>query len=230
MIETRPTHKQCPACQNTLPFDAAHFHADSTKKWGLASSCRDCAKKRALAFYQKNPEHVKTKVHERQQARRAHGLPILIDPAKEERRKEKTKKRCREWYHRDLSASRARERARIRTEEDRARIRQWKRDNPGRVRSHNAKRKGLLQASDGHYTQEDIIGLREQQKGLCAYCQCQMAVTGRLRETIDHIIPISKGGSNDLTNIVLACRECNLSKSDQDLDVFLARTDRPGLG
>ena len=33
--------------------------------------------------------------------------------------------------------------------------------------------------------------------------------------TVDHIIPISKGGSDDLDNLALACFHCNRHKSDK---------------
>jgi 5-methylcytosine-specific restriction protein A len=45
----------------------------------------------------------------------------------------------------------------------------------------------------------------------CSYC----GVSGSEAELeIDHIIPISKGGSNHLANLTTACRSCNQSKSD----------------
>lgn len=30
--------------------------------------------------------------------------------------------------------------------------------------------------------------------------------------TVDHVIPLSKGGANDLENMVVCCRECNTKK------------------
>lgn len=32
---------------------------------------------------------------------------------------------------------------------------------------------------------------------------------------IDHVVPISKGGSNEDTNLVTACLPCNRSKRDK---------------
>lgn len=34
---------------------------------------------------------------------------------------------------------------------------------------------------------------------------------------VDHIIPVSKGGDNDLTNLITSCRDCNRGKSNIEL-------------
>ncbi|MGI2903013.1 HNH endonuclease [Tolypothrix sp. VBCCA 56010] len=48
----------------------------------------------------------------------------------------------------------------------------------------------------------------------CGYCLSpQRLVMARLE--IEHIIPISKGGSNDESNLWLACPLCNGYKSDK---------------
>lgn len=35
------------------------------------------------------------------------------------------------------------------------------------------------------------------------------------------MLPISRGGTNDLDNLVLACQPCNVNKGDKTLDEFL---------
>lgn len=35
--------------------------------------------------------------------------------------------------------------------------------------------------------------------------------------TIDHVFPRSKGGTNDIDNIIMVCKHCNSSKRDTDL-------------
>ncbi len=44
----------------------------------------------------------------------------------------------------------------------------------------------------------------------CAYCGCELDETTVQR---DHVIPLAFCGSNDISNIVPTCRDCNCSKS-----------------
>jgi 5-methylcytosine-specific restriction endonuclease McrA len=39
--------------------------------------------------------------------------------------------------------------------------------------------------------------------------------------TIDHCKPLSKGGSNKLENLVLACYDCNIKKGDSTYEGFI---------
>jgi uncharacterized protein (TIGR02646 family) len=53
--------------------------------------------------------------------------------------------------------------------------------------------------------------LFKEQFGCCAYCRRILL----LKEiTIDHLKPLSKGGTNDLDNLRGACRQCNSRKGN----------------
>lgn len=60
----------------------------------------------------------------------------------------------------------------------------------------------------------------------CVYC------TSRA-ETIDHVVPRSRGGRHVWTNVVAACRKCNHKKADKllsELGWTLPATPRPPAG
>lgn len=56
---------------------------------------------------------------------------------------------------------------------------------------------------------EDIL---RKSDGVCAHCGCQVVVGDNF--TVEHVVPISKGGTNDLVNIVALCHTCNVTKGD----------------
>lgn len=69
--------------------------------------------------------------------------------------------------------------------------------------SSNTKRK--------QFSQDERMTVYNKDKGRCAIC-------GRFISyeefTIDHIIPLAKGGTNEMKNLQCACNKCNLIKSD----------------
>lgn len=50
-------------------------------------------------------------------------------------------------------------------------------------------------------------------KGLCAHCGKRLQLRGE-DFTIEHVVPINKGGTNEHGNLVVLCQECNELKSD----------------
>lgn len=59
------------------------------------------------------------------------------------------------------------------------------------------------------------IEVFKRDKFTCQYCG---AKAPDVLLQIDHVVPISKGGDNDIMNLVTSCEACNSGKSDKTLD------------
>lgn len=74
----------------------------------------------------------------------------------------------------------------------------------------NHKRRALLKNTHGSFTLKEWETLKAQYNWTCPCCKKSEPDT---KLTIDHIIPISKGGSNNIENIQPLCKSCNCKKS-----------------
>lgn len=69
-------------------------------------------------------------------------------------------------------------------------------------------------------------------RGNCAHCGARITMELEADGHIDHIVPLAAGGSNDLVNLQLLCKECNLKKGAHKWPVrssipkYLQRTTR----
>lgn len=64
-------------------------------------------------------------------------------------------------------------------------------------------------------TWEEVVRLVEVRAGQrCEYCRMHQSLQGA-NFHVEHIIPRSRGGTDDPDNLALACPSCNLHKSDR---------------
>lgn len=63
------------------------------------------------------------------------------------------------------------------------------------------------------FTLEEKQKMLERSNGVCAHCGKVLKV-GNKDCTAEHVIPLSKGGRNDLSNLVCLCKDCNYDKSN----------------
>lgn len=86
----------------------------------------------------------------------------------------------------------------------------YHKSKPEVKRVSEAHRNAKKKLSEGIFTYQEIKELYTKQNGLCAICQCQLEETGY---HIDHMTPLSRHGSNDISNIQLLCPHDNVSKN-----------------
>lgn len=93
-------------------------------------------------------------------------------------------------------------------------------------RRYTANRHAKKLAAGIGFTNERVHKLMADQKELCVYCKKNI----KNKFHVDHIIPISRGGVHDDTNIQLLCPSCNLRKHDKNHEEFLTYLREPICG
>lgn len=61
------------------------------------------------------------------------------------------------------------------------------------------------------FTSSERVAIYDRNHGRCAICGRYVPFADF---TVDHIIPISKGGTNNMDNLQCACKTCNMIKQD----------------
>lgn len=88
----------------------------------------------------------------------------------------------------------------------------WRRRNRDKclAQFHRYRARKLAALVD-NVTAEQIEQMSIEQERKCFYCPKDITVD----RTIDHVVPLSRGGKHELSNLVLACRACNSSKGSK---------------
>lgn len=94
-------------------------------------------------------------------------------------------------------------------EKMRALQKEWRDKNPDVVLFHTRTRKSRIRGQGGSVSKAELDTILESQKHICIGCGIS------LREStphMDHIMPLSKGGTHSADNIQFLCAPCNQSK------------------
>src|SRR5439155_196823 len=89
---------------------------------------------------------------------------------------------------------------------DPAVLKERKRQDYIRNWQSHQRRRARRRGADGMFSSAEWTLLVWLFQGRCAYCWQEKKLT------IDHVIPLSRGGSNFIENIVPACQSCNSTK------------------
>lgn len=144
--------------------------------------------------------------------------------------KEKVAAQTKEWQANNADRVKELNRAREAKPETKARRRQWERDNPEKMaekhrrwrHSHPSavkllvyRRRQLQKDAPGTFTEEQLQARIDFYGRRCYLCGCDWDALDSFDQTIDHILPLSKGGTNWPANLAPACRSCNSKKHNK---------------
>ena len=121
---------------------------------------------------------------------------------------QKNKEARREYYQKNKEAQRERSRKFGKTKLGKRTIKKYKQSEKGRLADRNRQHlKRVIKNNGTGITNQQWNEILRVYNFQCAYC----GIKGNM--TIDHVVPLSKGGEHCIENAVPACIECNRAKS-----------------
>jgi 5-methylcytosine-specific restriction endonuclease McrA len=179
--------KLCYKCKEKKPFD--FFGADKSRGDGKNPVCKVCLKKYLATWKENNKDKRKATVDKY----RANNRDKCNEAVKKSNQKHPETQR--NWVNKN-----------------REKVQQIKRDWAARHSHQNkeikANNKAKRRGASGNFTKQQIDDLLIKQKHKCACCKT--SISNEYHR--DHIIPIALNGNNEIYNIQLLCKQCNLSK------------------
>lgn len=197
-----PTSGACKQCGQTFAFKGVRVNSFCTTycrnahNWAANSEEH---KAKHLLWRTENREAVLAK----QRARR-HNNPEAV--------------RAQEQIYRDRDREKINQRAALYRAANReainARVREWGVLNIERKLAHNQARRAR-KIGNGSFlvTSKDLARMKNRFSNVCGYCSGNFTKSNPMH--IEHVLPIVRGGSHSVGNIIPACAACNLSKRDK---------------
>jgi 5-methylcytosine-specific restriction endonuclease McrA len=201
--------KECRTCGEFKSF--AEFHKDKRQPDGHVSKCKTCRNERMKQYYEENKEDV-----------------LQRNAQYVEKNKVKVKKLRKKYYdaNQEYITQRERNRWRENAEVLKEKKRQWGKTKQGQEAYYRSRTKRRSYKHKVDFTPFERTTILERDKWTCQSCGCKVhdRHTGDWntydKAHIDHIIPVSKGGNSEPSNLQVLCRTCNLSKQDKILNTI----------
>lgn len=243
MLDSNENLKTCLRCKSKK--NITEFTKDKQKKDGLSALCKPCNVERVREWREKNPEKKKAQSRIEYQRnselikrRSADWYSNNREKAAETSRKYRMKNRFiilrkkREYYEQNKTEHSVRTRAYYQNHKSEIDVykREWYDSRKEQISSRgkiyriehkdeiraaksNAKhaRRARLQLGKSYLVPRKLIEDLYSQP--CAYCGVYL--DGQMQ--IDHVVPISRGGSHKIGNLISACPTCNMSKGSKTI-------------
>ena len=91
----------------------------------------------------------------------------------------------------------------------------YRKDHPEIFATARAQRRALMIEAEGTFTPTEFSLKCENYNNVCVYCGEKKPLGP------DHVMPLAKGGNNDIENILPSCKSCNSKKHTMNFGEFL---------
>lgn len=199
------TTKACTKCGNEYPATLEYFYSEPRRPSGMRTECKVCTKKRSKTWTEAHPDR-RLQITRDYRVRHPNA-----DREYYERNKKSILDKNKAWAkaHPEVNRLAAKRYA----EKNPDHVLLWSRRNPHKAKTIKNRYRINKKNANGMHTAREVEALYLEQNGLCAYCGIRIYDDYQL----DHVIPLSRNGDDNITNILLSCAACNQSKSNRTL-------------
>ena len=188
--------KQCSKCGEVKQL--TEFHKSKRYKDGLSRHCRRCESNRSRAKYERNKEIILAQKRAWYASHSEHHNSLTSRWRKEHR--EESREIARRSYYKHHS-------------KNIDRVVKWRKKNPEKFSIYSKNNRAMRRGATGKHSFSEWEALCYKYNHTCLKC-------GKtdVKLTPDHIVPLSKGGTNYIDNIQPLCHSCNSSKNNKTID------------
>lgn len=193
------------------------FSKDSKGANWLSARCKECVK----SYQQAHLDRINERRRENRREKADHYSTYL----KEFHKKNPEPKRARDRKYRQEHIEHVRAigrvyQAKMKTNEEyiakrKAYNHKYTRLHPEKSAQYFNNRRARLQQANGSFTSKEWKKLCKHYNYTCLCCRRQEP---EIKLTVDHVVPLSKGGANSIENIQPLCQSCNSSKHRRIID------------
>lgn len=220
------TEKKCKKCGEVK--DVLKFPKEQRNLCGYAGTCKECeeARKRAAYFANKQMCNARSKewsvnnkekvVNYRKDYREKNSDKLIQESAKwREDNKEAVKESSRKYRDKNKNKIAAAFLLWMNANKEKyiEAKKTWAKNNQDKILEYSRNRRALVKGSAGKITNSEWLDVCNKYGNKCLCCG-----KADTKLTLDHVIPLSKGGGNSIENVQPLCFSCNSKKGTKHID------------
>ena len=224
--------KQCNKCGEWLVASKVNFYKHKKCKYELETRCKKCRKKYSKQYYEDNKETI----NEYSKQYYEDNKETIVECGKKyyKQNKEAISQRHKQYYEKNKKVIKeySKQYKKQNKEAIKEYIKQYREQNKEVIKEYKKQYRQSPQGQVVKFNSSNRRRAKKQNQGngitkeqwmeCMSFFNWRCAYSGELvskqeTRTIDHIVPINKGGCNEIWNVVPAYRNYNSSKQDKDL-------------